>query len=238
MRNGDIEPQRILVTGFGAFGSVRDNPSERLLTYVADEKIRGAILSTCLLPVSFSRAPELLQAALELGQSSGTAFDDVLMLGVAGGSATWRVETLGRNHVDREADVEGWLPPSTKIYPGAPDTLPSTLPTSAIFASLTTAGLPASRSDSAGGYLCNYVLYTTLYYLRSMQARTRAGFLHIPADEFTFDPDLVERPLFVFDQHVAAIDAALDAVVGTGSLPNPVTGMVGPGTLPAARRMP
>ena len=220
MGHDDIEPRRILLTGFGAFGPVRSNPSERLLCYFSDNVIAGATVSTCLLPVSYCRAPELLQAVLERGPVSGARFDDVLMLGVAGGSTKWRVERLGRNHIDREQDVDGYVPASNAIYPGAPESLPSTLPIRAILASLRTAGLLATLSESAGGYLCNHVLYTTLHYLRDTGSRTRAGFLHIPADEFTFYPESVERPLYSFEQQVAAVDAALNAVVRSRSVPN------------------
>ena len=45
---------------------------------------------------------------------------------------------------------------------------------------LTDAGIPAYISDTAGTYLCNQTLYTTLHAVAGMVTPPRVGFLHVP----------------------------------------------------------
>jgi len=43
---------------------------------------------------------------------------------------------------------------------------------------LTNIKFDAAPSDSAGEFLCNYVMYTTLHHIATCQYPTRAGFIH------------------------------------------------------------
>src|SRR5436309_2585321 len=58
-----IRPIRILITGFGAFGSVVRNPSERLARKLGRMEISGAQVDTHMFRVSYKRvstcAPEI-----------------------------------------------------------------------------------------------------------------------------------------------------------------------------------
>jgi pyroglutamyl-peptidase len=201
-----------LLTGFGPFGTVLSNPSERLLKHFAEEEIPGRELTCCLLPVSYQRAPLLIQAAFERGSRNGRPFDEVLMLGVAGGSANWRVERFGRNYSETALDIDGYAPASPVIHLDAPNCLPSTLPVQDIVAEMERRGLPVIASESAGAYLCNHILFTTLYYLQRAGSPVRAGFLHVPADELTFPPEQSNKPQYPFDLHIEAVRAALTAI--------------------------
>jgi pyroglutamyl-peptidase len=202
-----------LLTGFGPFGNVVSNPTERLVRHFATEAMAEHELTVCHLPTSFARAPALMQCALEQGGRDGRPFDNVLMLGVATGSARWRVERFGRNHDDALTDVDDFTPPARTIIEGAPDLLPVTFPVETMVTALEQAGLPSVASESAGAYLCNHVLFTTLHYLQSAQPSVRAGFLHVPADPQTFRPDLTSAPCFPFAQHIEAVWVVLSALV-------------------------
>jgi pyroglutamyl-peptidase len=210
-------PMQTLLTGFGPFGRVIRNPTEQLARCFAEMDVPGQELTTCTLPVSFAHAAAIMRAQIEVGGRGGQPFDTLLMLGLATGSPYWRVERFGRNRDEAITDAANFTPPARIIVPEAPETLPVNIPVDALVDALTEAGLPAVASDSAGGYLCNHVLFTTLFYLRSAGHPVRAGFLHVPADEQTFQAGLTSATMFPFARHVEAVRAALAALVKEGS---------------------
>ena len=57
---------------------------------------------------------------------------------------------------------------------------PETLPFRRILQELTAEGIPAYLSNTAGTYLCNYTLYTTLDALARGGRAIPAGFIHLP----------------------------------------------------------
>ena len=210
-----------LLTGFGAFGAVTHNPTLRLAEHFANRDAAGHALTCAVLSVSFRTAAERMRALIEIGGEGGKPFDTVLMLGVASGSPYWRVERFGRNWDDALTDAEGFTPTAGEILPGSPSLLPATLPVEPQVAAIDALGLPVRASDSAGAYLCNHVLYTTLHHLQKKASPIRAGFLHVPADEETFDYGITSAPMFPFARHVAAIEAVLASIAGvpTGTKP-------------------
>ena len=201
-----------LLTGFGAFGAVTHNPTLRLAEHFANREVAGQALTCAVLPVSFQTAAARMRALLEVGGDGGRPFDKVLMLGVASGSPYWRVERFGRNWDDALQDAEGFTPIAGEILPNAPPLLPATLPIEPQIAAIEALGLPVRASDSAGAYLCNHVFYTTLRHLQNSDPPIRAGFLHVPADEETFDYGVTSAPMFPFARHVAAVEAVLAAL--------------------------
>lgn len=209
-------PMQTLLTGFGPFGTVVSNPTERLAAYFAARETPGHHLTTCTLPVSFARTPEALRAALERGGAEGRPFDNVLMLGVATGSKVWRVERFGRNRDSaRLPDSDGFMPPERTIAPDAPEVLPVSFPVEALVAALERAGLPVIASESAGAYLCNHGLFWLLRSMQSSGHSARAGFLHVPADDRTFAPGLTTAPMFPFAQHIVAVETVLNTLLET-----------------------
>lgn len=186
---------RVLLTGFGPFGEVVSNPTERIVT----------ALGGLALPTSFARAPRLLAERL----AAEPGFDAVLMLGVAESSEEFRVETLGHNRDEaRIVDVDGEQPRGPIVASG-PETLPVTVDPERMRAALERRGLPASLSGSAGAYVCNRLLFSTLHHLQG--TALRAGFLHVPADVHTHQRPRTERP---YEQLVAAVEAALASLAG------------------------
>ena len=212
-----------LLTGFGAFGAVTDNPTQRLVAYFAERGAPGHVLTTCVLPVSYKRAPALLLEAIDRGGPGGQPFDLVLMTGVASGSVAWRVERCGRNCNDRARDMDGQLP-APEIIAGGPDLLEATVPVHLLVEAFVAAGLPVELSESAGGYLCNHALYRALHHLRQSGSAAMAGFLHVPADTTTFT-DAAAPAQFPFAQHVRAVETALAALrIGQTSKPDSPVG--------------
>jgi pyroglutamyl-peptidase len=199
---------RTLLTGFGAFGEVIDNPTERLVRYFENRAVFGHTLKTCVLPVSYRRASVLLLDALRRAEVEGCPFDLVWMLGVASGSPHWRVERFGRNVNNRAPDAEDHTPPP-QIAEDGPALIEATTPVVSLVSALQLAGLPAMASDSAGDYLCNHALYTALRHLRQNGSACRAGFLHVPADPDTLRARDSGSICFSFERHIQAIDVTL-----------------------------
>ena len=212
--NSKKQTLHTLLSGFGPFGNVSDNPTERLARHFDTVTVPGHELTICTLPTSYTRAPQLLQEALRQGDRDGNPFDVVLMLGVAAGSENWRVETQGLNWNDSNmADVDGVQMSGSPITDEGPARLPITLSAHLIERAIHAVGAPVVLSVSAGAYLCNHLLYTTLYHIGE-NSPIRAGFLHVPADEKTYDAESTENGecVFPFSQHVSVLRSVLEAL--------------------------
>ena len=200
-----------LLTGFGPFRDVVNNPTERLVRHFAKHGVPGHSLTTCVLPVAYVRAPALLIEVIERGDAEGCAFDLIWMLGVASASVNWRVERYGRNENAAAPDADDYWPPS-RIDPAGPQILESSVPVDLLVSALSQAGLPAVPSESAGAYLCNHALYTALRHLQRTGRSIPAGFLHVPADSDTLLPGEAACAHFTFPQHIRAVQITLAAL--------------------------
>src|ERR1051325_1248782 len=113
---------RTLLTGFGPFGSVTDNPTARLVEHFGCMGAPGHALTTCVLPVSFARASAEVADRLRAGR-----YDAQLLLAWAGGAATLRIERYGRNRNNpRLVDMDGAMPADLAL-PDAPRLYPATM---------------------------------------------------------------------------------------------------------------
>ena len=202
------EYRQTLLTGFDAFGRVVSNPSARLLKRFAGQVIGDQLITTCLLPVSYSHAPIYMEMALRAGGKNGTPFENVFMLGVADNETKWRVERVGRNANGSVPDIEGSVHENL-ISREAPAELISTLPVKELVLALEAVGLPVCESQSAGDYLCNFIFFHTLWNLQLQGSETKVGFLHIPADVQTFAESDLNEKAFSLEDHALAIEAVL-----------------------------
>lgn len=175
--------QKLLVTGFGAFGGVTDNPSGRLLPALeaALEKLRGEhfIITARRLDVHFG--------AIET--CSPETYDVVISLGVDTKTSSIRVETHAANHfVDLEGNAraidERQLAP---LLTGKP--LPP-LPQRAGDWAVT-----EGTVGSAGTFVCNQTFYSLC-----RTAGIDGYFIHIPNVEPARDADFVRALTEVIDQ--------------------------------------
>lgn len=198
-----------LITGFEAFGRVTSNPSERIVRALSYDCIAGQEITGYVLPVSYTYVFDWLRAILEVGGRDGQPFDNILHIGVAMGSAYWRVERFARNQCGKAPDGAGLVPPNPWIVEEGAPLFAGDLPVEAMASDLQAKGLPAQVSNSAGDYLCNYLYYRSLAHLDTLQNPPRAGFLHIPADPASFDSKVTSAPVFSFEQHLEAARSAL-----------------------------
>lgn len=187
---------KVLLTGFGPFGSVVDNPTARLAAHFDGKRFAEREIVGLQLPTSFSRAPAMIAERL-----SREAFDAVLMLGVAASAHAIRVEQFARRVTRvRGTDVDGALAEALD----GPEVLPVTIDAEQMVAALEP--FDAELSDDAGAYVCNHTLYATLARVRGV----RVGFVHLPPDERT----LVEVPANAFRSEtlMRAVELSLSVV--------------------------
>jgi pyroglutamyl-peptidase len=165
---------RILVTGFGSFPGVPLNPTRRLISALAGRKARfarlGVELHACILPVTYSGAPERLEALI-----SNVRPQAILHFGFAARRGAVCIETraLNRTSVLRP-DAQRFAPRRAILE--APFALRSALPSQIMAATFRRAGLKSELSIDAGDYVCNHIFYLSL----SSMKPGLAGFVHIP----------------------------------------------------------
>ena len=164
----------VLVTGFGPFGEVRENPSAALAERLDGEKIAGAVVRGVILDVATGRVGRQFAAAIAAHRPTV-----VLATGVAAGRSALAFERVAVNVRDFAiADVDGERPCDVPVVEGAPDGLLATVPLRAMLAACRDAVVPAYLSLTAGTFVCNQ-----LFYLAALAGRREgfaAGFLHVP----------------------------------------------------------
>jgi pyroglutamyl-peptidase len=166
----------VLVTGFEPFGEHALNPSGELAKRVDGRRVGGLAVRGAVLPVHHAEAAPAVAALL--ADSDPVA---VLHLGLAEGRARLALERVAVNVMDyRLPDNAGHRACDEPCVPDGPAAYWATLPLRAILTALAAEGLPAYLSNTAGTYLCNQTLYTTLHEIARRDLRARAGFLHLP----------------------------------------------------------
>ena len=155
---------RILVTTFEPFGGSDTNISQQVLDAIQ------ADVAKLLLPVSFRRAPEVLNEAIGLLQP-----DVIIAMGQAAEGDKIRLERLAINMMDSaKGDNDGYIPDEEIICSEAPLALKTALPVKQLCADCINAGLPTKVSNSAGLYVCNRI------YFEALRHTTNSLFVHIP----------------------------------------------------------
>lgn len=165
---------KILITGFDAFGGEKINPASLILDKLGDE-IDGHKLEKLLLPTKFVGSADILEKKI-----IQTRPDIIISLGQAGGRADITVERVAINIADASiADNDGKMPIDEKIRWDGENAYFSTLPIKAIVENLRKNQIPASVSNSAGTYVCNFIMYNDLYFADKYK-NISAGFIHVP----------------------------------------------------------
>lgn len=166
----------ILVTGFAPFGGESVNPSWQAAQRLEGWAIGGRVVTTREIPCAFGAAIVALEEAIvELRPEA------VIAVGQAGGRADFSIERVAVNLDDAEKpDNEGRQPVDAPVIAGAPAAYFSSLPVRGIVEALREAGLPASISNTAGGFVCNHLFYGACHLRETRFPAMRAGFIHVP----------------------------------------------------------
>ncbi|HVQ76552.1 MAG TPA: pyroglutamyl-peptidase I [Candidatus Binatia bacterium] len=216
-RQGAAPPRRvgeraggrhILITGFEPFAGDRLNPSREIARALGGRRVDGTAVRAMVLPVHHETARDLLAPALQAPGLTG-----VLQFGLAGGRARIAIEAMGVNTLDYMIpDARGDRRRDEPCASGGPAAYWSTLPLRAILDGLTATGIPAYVSYTAGTYLCNFTLYSTLHRLAGLGRDVPAGFIHVP-----YLPEMVathglDEPSMDLGVMLRAAEVALAAV--------------------------
>lgn len=169
--------KKIIVTGFEPFGGEKDNPTK----YIA-ENINGRVLSNgtvvegILMPVSVKRTADMLISILEEKKP-----DILIMTGLSGKINDINLERVAINILDaRIPDNDGNKPVDELIDKDGETAYFSTLPVRKILEDLHLNKIPASISNSAGTYICNYGMYLALNFAKKHGYPEKTGFIHVP----------------------------------------------------------
>ena len=195
-------PDHILVTGFGPFPGVDDNPTASLLRALRKDNSHCET-RLLTLPVSFAHVLTDVIAAYQAHHPT-----KILHLGVATESNRIRIETNAYNHIQaRVPDIEGRQPRNARINRAKPpsDLLLGSPSAERLVDSLNDHDLPAATSTDAGRYVCNALFYASL---SRFGASSEVSFVHVPAVETPY-PDSPSNQIWTHE----CLSRALEIIV-------------------------
>lgn len=198
---------KILVTAFDPFGGESINPALEAVKCLPS-KIEEADIVIQEVPTVFGKSALVLEEAIKEQEP-----DVVLCIGQAGGRYDLTPERVAINQDDaRIPDNEGNQPIDLLIQGDGQPAYFSTLPIKAMVESIRKAGLPASVSNSAGTFVCNHLMYQSLYLADKRFPNIQAGFMHIPfmTEQVVSKPNM---PAMSLENIVKGIEAAICAIV-------------------------
>ena len=193
---------RVLLTGFEPFAGAASNSSWDAVERVAETWSSDAELVIELLPVTFARASASIRELIARHSP-----DLVIGVGLADGRDAITPERVAFNLEDaRIPDNDGDQPEDRAVDPNGPVAYISGLPVKAIAAAIREAGIPSRVSDSAGTYVCNSLMYSTL---REVEGTgVMAGFIHVPCS-----PELAagtDKPSLEIDEIARGLTIAIE----------------------------
>jgi pyroglutamyl-peptidase len=167
---------RVLLTGFGPFPGVVDNPSAWLAETLAQRAAPDidAELHARVLPTAW-QAAELMPHLYEKLQPHV-----VIHFGVSPRAKTFRIERFAHNRTARRADAHGVMPSAPVIRAEGTGRFDTELSAPSIAAHLRACGVAAATSRSAGSYLCNFLYYHSLAWARRQREPRLVLFVHVP----------------------------------------------------------
>jgi pyroglutamyl-peptidase len=165
-----------LVTGFEGYGGRARNPAGEIAKALDGAQIAGLKITGRTLPVSYTKLRSTLPSLLD-----ATRPRVVISLGLWPGESMIRLERIAINVNDFEIpDNEGVYLTDLLISSNGVAAILATLPIRKIEAALLANGIPARLSATAGTFLCNATLYTTLSHAQTMPKPPLTGFIHVP----------------------------------------------------------
>lgn len=198
---------KILVTGFDPFGKDTINPAIEAVKRLPDVMNEVEIIKKEI-PTVFNQCAEVVHEAIIKYKPAY-----VLHIGQAGGRFDLTPERVAINRDDaRIPDNIGQQPIDEKIQKNGENAYFTELPIKAMVDFMKKENIPASISNTAGTFVCNHIMYQTLYLTQTEFPEIKAGFMHIP-----FLPEQVidrpNMPSMALDTIVHGINASLQAII-------------------------
>lgn len=167
--------KRLLLTGYEPFLDFKVNPTEEVVRELDGQVIGEYHITGRVYPVVFKEIKSYIEHDIDEVRP-----DAVINLGLAGNIHTIDLERIAINLRDGKKDNSGFKPDGEKIELQGPDGMFSTLPIKDIEHKLKEKQIPVRITNSAGTYLCNNLMYSTLFYLKNKNLNIPAGFIHVP----------------------------------------------------------
>lgn len=165
----------ILLTGFEGYGGRSINPAEAVTKALDGTVVAGVPVIGRTLAVDYGVLRRALPDLIEAEKP-----DIVVSLGLWPGEPMIRLERVAINYADFEiADNVGNLL-HQPIAPDGAAAYGSPLPLHRMRDAVSAVGIPCRLSGSAGTFLCNATLYTTLEHCARFRPDTLCGFVHLP----------------------------------------------------------
>ena len=163
----------ILITGFEPFAKDEINSSWESVKLLPNE-LKGNNIYKVLIPVVFN-VDKLIENIKKYSP------DIIILVGQAGGRTGITIERVAINLDDAIIpDNNNYQPVDNTIKLDGENAYFSTLPVKAIINNLKDNDIEARISYTAGTYVCNHVMYNTLYYINKNNLDIKAGFIHVP----------------------------------------------------------
>lgn len=166
----------ILVTGFGPFGAVRDNPSAAIAERLDGRLCGDALIIGAVLPVEIETLEARLATLIERVRPAA-----VLQFGVAESRIRLSLERRALNRAEFSMpDIHGVSWRNRSLTTDGPPQCEATLPLESIADAWARDDLAYEFSDDAGRYLCNASLYFGLHLAARYTPAPLWGFIHVP----------------------------------------------------------
>jgi len=167
---------KLLITGFDAFGGESVNPASEVVLDLDDLEINDCQIIAREIPTVYGESSEMVREMIDEFEPNA-----VLHIGQASGTHGIRVERVALNLDDaRIEDNEGNLPEDEIIAEDGPLAYRITLPTREIVEAVKDEGIPSFLSYSAGTFVCNHVIYSTAHHVNKNDLPIDYGFIHVP----------------------------------------------------------
>ena len=193
---------KIIVTGFDPFGGETINPSIECVKALPE--IEGVELIRLELPTVFKESAKRLNEVI-----NDVKPDAVLSVGQAGGRPGITMERIAINVDDaRIPDNISQQPIDEAIQLDGEAAYFTTLPIKRIVKAIREAGIPAEVSNSAGTFVCNHIMYQSLFAATKADKPFKAGFMHIP-----FIPEqTTDKPSLPLEESTKALQIAIETI--------------------------
>jgi pyroglutamyl-peptidase len=175
---------KILLTGFEAFGTAEENPSQVIVEHMAksNDLLDHIDLICEILPVEYETTGHLIRELIKTHQP-----DAVVMLGVAASREDISLEYHAANCDTSNGEDNQGIQRTHHVIDYRFDHYfkrSSTLPLDYLFYELRVNDIPVKRSYDAGGFVCNHLFYQALSFtLDEFSESIKTGFIHLPTFE-------------------------------------------------------
>lgn len=193
---------KIIVTGFDPFGGETINPSIECVKALPE--IEGVELIRLELPTVFKESAKRLNEVI-----NDVKPDAVLSVGQAGGRPGITMERIAINVDDaRIPDNISQQPIDETIQTEGEAAYFTTLPIKRIVKAIREAGISAEVSNSAGTFVCNHIMYQSLFAATKADKPFKAGFMHIP-----FIPEqTTDKPSLPLEESTRALQIGIETI--------------------------